>query len=112
MKLVLIITDKGKSDLIVKSCSKVNLLEPVNFIGKGTAPTEILDALSLAENDKDVVLALAQSEDIETIFAHLEEHFDFTKKGRGVACAMSLNGISSKTLDALTGQLLEGDNQS
>lgn len=111
MKLILIITDKGKSDLIVKSCSKINLLEPVNLIGKGTAPSQILDALLLVENEKDVVLGLAKNDDVAEIFSYLEEAFEFTKKGMGVACAMSLNGISSKTLEALNDQLLEGDNQ-
>ncbi|MBN3490414.1 hypothetical protein JV173_02680 [Acholeplasma equirhinis] len=109
MKLLLIITDKGRTSSMLKSCQELNLLTAVTFIGKGTAPTEILDALSLAENDKDVVFALANNEDVSPILNHLEEEFEFTKRGMGVACAMSLNSISSAALKMLNDQL-KGEN--
>lgn len=109
MKLLLIITDKGNSVTMLKSCQDLKLLNAVTFIGKGTAPTEILDALSLAENDKDVVFALANPDDIQPILNHLEEEFEFTKRGMGVACALNLSSMSSAALEMLNNQL-KGDN--
>ncbi|HLT00242.1 MAG TPA: hypothetical protein VK005_02010 [Acholeplasma sp.] len=109
MKLLLIITDKGKSSAMLKTCQDLKILDAVTFIGKGTAPTEILDALSLAENDKDVVLALANPDDVQPILNRLEEEFNFTKRGMGVACAMNLTSMSSAALEMLT-QHSKGEN--
>lgn len=98
MKLVVIISNKGKSQEFIKVCHMINLLPQVTLMGRGTAPTEVLEALSLSETDKDVIIALAPPEDVKVIFDALEEQLNFTKKGLGVAFSVNLNGISSKSL--------------
>ena len=109
MKLVFLITNKGKSENIVKACVKHNLIEAVTLLGKGTASTQILDALSLAESDKDVVVALTDDKHAPIIFNFLEEEFDFINKGFGVGFALSLNSISAKTFSMINELFKAGD---
>lgn len=98
MKVMLLITDKGKANLIAEYINRFNLMAATTFIGKGTASNEILETLSIAQQDKEVVMGFAEDKDIALMFEKLETEFEFTKKGMGVACAVSLNGITAKTL--------------
>lgn len=109
MKLLLLITSRKKSEIILKHIANMHLLGAYSFMGKGTATGEILDALNLVETDKDVVFALVEDKNIEPIFAELEDKFRFTEKGTGVAVAMSLNGISAQTLELLRKEINEGE---
>ena len=109
MKLMLVITDKGKTQMLMKAINQMNSLISVTFLGKGTASSEILDVLSLAQTDKDVLFAFANDNEIKYIFSKLEEELHFTKKKLGVACSISLNGITQKTLQHIQSNMTLGD---
>lgn len=109
MKLVWLVTDKGKANQIAGFLGQYNLVGALTFIGQGTASHEILEALSLTQKDKEVIIGFAENKDIDIMFQKLEEEFDFTKKGMGVACAISLNGITAKTLNAVQSEITMGD---
>lgn len=102
MKLVVIIVNKGEANEIVSFVEPFNIMSPVTFIGKGTASSEILEALSLVQTDKEVIFAFVEKETPAKMFKELEEKFEFTKKGMGIAFAVNLSGITQKTLDAIT----------
>lgn len=105
MKLVVMIVNKHDADLVVKSCQSLKLLEPVTFIGEGTAPTELRELLSLADSDKEVVFALLSDKDIKPLMEHLEHEKNFVKRGKGVAFAVDLNTMSARTFELLKNQL-------
>ncbi|VEU82008.1 hypothetical protein [Acholeplasma hippikon] len=106
MKLVWLVTDKGKANEIAEFLSKFNLISAITFIAQGTASHEILEALSLTQKDKEVIIGFAENKDIEVMFEKLEAEYNFTKRGMGVACAIPLNGITSKTLQHLQNEML------
>ncbi len=110
MKVVVIITSRGRGDQIMKHCAKINLAGGVSFIGKGTAPSEILDKLLIGDSNKDVILSIANDKDIEDIFDFLESKYQFTKKGRGVAFTIPLSSITEKSNKYLEKQLGENLN--
>lgn len=109
MKLLLLITDRKKSDPILKHIAPMHLLGSFRFFGKGTATSDILDALGLEESDKDVVFALVEDNNVQSIFDILEDKFQFTKKGTGVAVTIPLNGITAQTLEILKREISEGE---
>lgn len=103
MKLMIMITNRHKSDAIIKEISMNDyMLKSITFIGHGTATSEILDALNLEASDKDVVLAIVEDNHVQPIFEILEEKFQFSRKGKGVALTVALNGISAQTFKLLT----------
>lgn len=103
MKLMIMITNRHKSDAIIKEISmNDHMLKSITFIGHGTATSEILDALNLEASDKDVVLAIVEDNHVQPIFEILEEKFQFSRKGKGVALTVALNGISAQTFKLLT----------
>ena len=61
MQLLLLITNHGKADIILKELNNDfdYITSGITFIGKA-APTEILEFLSLATTEKDVSMVLVK----------------------------------------------------
>ncbi|MCK9233668.1 MAG: hypothetical protein RBS76_01700 [Acholeplasmatales bacterium] len=110
MQLLLLITNHGKADIILKELNNDfdYITSGITFIGKGTAPTEILEFLSLATTEKDVSMVLVKESDLSLILKLIEEKFNFTTKGKGVAFGIKLSSISAKNLEVLRKELLGG----
>lgn len=108
MRLLILITSKNKSEPIINHIAPLHLLGSFKFMGKGTATNEILDALGLEETNKDVVFSILEDENVQPIFDILEEKFQFTKRGTGVALTVPLNSITSQTLELLKKEINGG----
>lgn len=110
MQLLVVITNQGNADIVFKELN--NHFDYINsgitFLGKGTAPTEVLETLSLSARDKDVSMVLVKEKELTSILEFIEEKFNFTKKGKGVAFGIQLTSISAKNLEVLKRELLEG----
>lgn len=105
MKLITIITTRGRGNQIMKDCEKLHLVEGVTLLGKGTAPSEILDKLLLGDTNKDVIFSITDSKYVEEIFNFLEEKYQFTSKGRGIAFAIPLSSVTGKTKELIFNEL-------
>lgn len=111
MQLLVLITNHGKSDLILKELNKDfdYLTNGITFLGKGTAPSDILETLSLVSNEKDISLILVKESDVSLILNKLEEKFNLSKKGKGIAFGVKLNSISSQSLEIIKKEIIGGN---
>lgn len=82
----------------------------INFqtivLGKGTAPSEILEYLALGETDRHVILATVEENDLPSIYQQLVDELDFLKSGRGVAFTIPVGSISKLAYDSLISHAL------
>lgn len=69
-KLFLMITvlERGKSQKFIPILEKHDVVVQMTMLGKGTASSEILNYLGLAENEKDILFSLVKEDKIHPIY--------------------------------------------
>ncbi|MFA5693480.1 MAG: hypothetical protein WC907_07675 [Acholeplasmataceae bacterium] len=112
MQLLILITEHNQSKIILNELSKDfnYFTNGFTFLGKGTASREILETLSLAKTEKDVSLILVKDSDLPIMLKRIDDKFNLTQKGKGIAFGVKLNSISSKTLEILKKEYIGGNN--
>lgn len=72
---------------------------------KGTADTQILDMLGLAEHEQNAIFAIVRADKTEEMMEVLEDRFRRVKNGKGIAMAVPL----SSSIGTLVYGFLTGD---
>lgn len=82
---------------------------PVCFrsMGKGTAPSEILDLFGLSGTGRLITLCLVPKFRVEETFSHLSKKMPFRKKGGGIAFTVPINGLQSPMRKLLSDEAKE-----
>ena len=75
------------------------------ILGKGTATSEMLGYLGLAEPEKAVLISCIREDKIKDIMATLQEKFQKIKNGKGIAYTISMSSI----IGVLTYQFLSNN---
>lgn len=107
MKLLICIVPPGMIEDTTRIIGTGALNFQTVFLGKGTAPSEILEYLALGETDRHVILATVEETDIPKIYGQLIGELDFLKSGRGVAFTIPVGSISKLGYDSLISHALE-----
>ena len=93
LKLLVTIVNRSKAlfytDLL--EGFDVNMQMVVN--GKGTASSEMLMYLGLAETEKAVIFSIIREDRIKEIMDTLEEKFNKMKDGKGIAYTVPLKSV-------------------
>ena len=93
LKLLVTIVDRSKalfySDLIEQF--EVNMQTVI--LGKGTAASEMLSYLGLAETEKAVILSFIREDKTSEILETLSEKFQKVKNGKGIAYTIPLKSV-------------------
>jgi len=110
MQLLVLITNHGNSKVILNELSKDfnYFTNGFTFLGKGTAPSEILETFSLAKSEKEVSLILVKDNDLPIMLKKIDEKFNLAQKGKGIAFGVKLSSISSKSLEILKKEYIGG----
>lgn len=97
-KLFLMITvlERGKSQKFIPILEKHDVVVQMTMLGKGTASSEILNYLGLAENEKDILFSLVKEDKIHLIYQEVSPFLE--KKGYGISFTIPLTSIVGKTL--------------
>ena len=62
-------------------------------LGRGTADSEMLNLLGLAETEKVVIFSVIKEEKEKEILETLSEKFDRVKNGKGIAYTISMKSV-------------------
>lgn len=93
MRLMITIVPKNKADAVVKVINEGMIHHHEIVLGRGTAPTEILEMLAMGERDKEVIFSIVDDQDIHMIFEDLDKEFDFKRSHFGVAFTIDIESI-------------------
>ena len=61
--------------------------------GKGTANSEMLNLLGLAETEKSVILSVVREDKVNDVLETLKEKFEKIKNGKGIAYTIPMKSI-------------------
>lgn len=93
LKLINIIVDRNKGKKIVEFLNENGFHLHTGFLGKGTAPSDMLTMMSLGEKEKAIIIFASLPYRIEGLFKDLAEKFGIGT-GSGIAFSIPMNSIS------------------
>lgn len=101
MKLLITIVPKTKADQVARVIHQGMIQFQTTMLGKGTAPTEIMEMLCMGNQEKEVLFSVIDDQDVQMIFDDLNEAFDFEHSHFGVAFTVDVDSIGKMGYDFL-----------
>lgn len=107
IKMLITIVPKGKANQVCQVITQGVIHFQTIIKGVGTAPSEILDLLSLGESDKEVIFSIVDDQDLNITFEALEDAFEFKKSAFGVSFTVDISTIGKLGYNHLYQDLME-----
>ncbi len=85
LKLLFTVVDRRKAEFYIDLLQSFEVNMQLTLVAKGTAKTEMLELLGLADSDKSVIISVIKHERAGEALAALEEKFRTIKNGKGIA---------------------------
>lgn len=105
MKLMILIVPRNESEQVAKIISDKKIDFQTTVPAHGTAPTEILEYLSLGDVEMDLLLSVIDDDDVLDIFKILDEELGFLNSGHGVAFTVEIDALTKLGYQYLYHQL-------
>ncbi len=93
LKLLITVIDRSKTLFYVDLLEQFEVNVQMVLYGRGTANSQMLDLLGLAETDKSVIISYIREDKVKEALETLEEKFQKVKNGKGIAYTVSLDSI-------------------
>lgn len=93
LKILVTIVDRSKALFYVDLLEQFEINAQFVLYGRGTANSQMLDLLGLAESDKAVILSYIREDKIKEVLETLNEKFIKVKNGKGIAYTIPLDSI-------------------
>ncbi len=104
LELMIIISKRGMANKIV-SATKDLATFPSIILSKGTASSEIMNALGIGEPEKDMIFCFCERDKVEYIYNLLSGEFKFKEKHNGIAMTIPVSAVAGNlTLQILLGK--------
>ena len=93
LKILITVVDRSKMLFYVDLLEQFEVNVQMVLFGKGTANSQMLDLLGLAESDKAVILSYIREDKVKDAMDTLSEKFKTVKNGKGIAYTIALDSI-------------------
>ncbi len=93
LKLLVTVIDRSKTLFYVDLLEQFEVNVQMVLLGNGTADSQMLALLGLAESDKSVILSYIREDRVKEILETLDEKFVKVKNGKGIAFTVALDSI-------------------
>ena len=91
LKILVTVVNRSKALFFMDLLEQYEVNMQIRILGKGTADSEMLSYLGLAETEKVVILSVIKEE--KEIIETLNEKFDKVKNGKGIAYTISMKSV-------------------
>ena len=93
LKMLITVVDRSKALFYVDLLEQFEVNVQMVMYGKGTANSEMLNLLGIAESDKAVIMSYIREDKVKEALDTLNEKFHKVKNGKGIAYTISLDSI-------------------
>jgi hypothetical protein len=97
--------DTGKK--LIKELKNRGINMHFQFVGYGTAPTEMMDIFGLGSNDKDIILSMASKKAINSLMANFGNSFSSYTKYGGLLIVLNVLAVNRLVAEVLNHDLPE-----
>ena len=102
IELLVVIVDRGKTDLVNQILSAYNVNSGVTTFAEGTAISKKVDFFGFGVIEREVVWAFVKVEDVDDILKQLTDELHLEKHHTGIAMTLPVKSASSNLLDLLS----------
>lgn len=93
LKMLITVVDRSKTLFYVDLLEQFEINVQMVLYGKGTANSQMLALLGLAESDKSVIISYVREDRVKEALQTLDEKFHKVKNGKGIAYTIPLDSI-------------------
>lgn len=93
LKLLVTIINRSKTTFFIDTLEQFEINMQMVIYGKGTANSEMLNLLGLAETEKSVILSVVREDKVNDVLETLKEKFEKIKNGKGIAYTIPMKSI-------------------
>ena len=92
--ILLSIVEREKGKKLIKRLNSKDITLHFQFVGFGTAPTEMMDIFGLGSNDKDIILSLAAENVIKDLMADFSNNFSSYSEYGGLMIVIHMSAVN------------------
>jgi hypothetical protein len=93
LKLLITVVDRSKALFYLDLLEGFEVNVQMVLYGRGTASSQMLDLLSIAESDKAVIISYIREDKVKGALETLDDKFQRVKNGKGIAYTIALDSI-------------------
>ena len=93
LKMLVTVVDRSKAVFYVDLLEQFEVNVQMVLYGRGTANSQMLNLLGLAETEKSVIISYIREDMVKEAMDTLDEKFNKVKNGKGIAYTISLDSI-------------------
>ena len=93
LKLLVTVVDRSKTLFYVDLLEQFEVNVQMVLYGRGTANSEMMNLLGLAESEKSVIISYIREDKVKEAMDTLDEKFHKVKNGNGIAYTVALDSI-------------------
>ena len=93
LKVLITIVNKSKSTYYLDLLEEYEINMQMVVSGRGTADSEMLNLLGLAESDKAVIISVVKEDKVKDVLETLKEKFNKVKNGKGIAYTIPMESV-------------------
>lgn len=94
LDVIFTIVPKGKGEQVIDLLRNNDVMVNMTCLGRGTAPSSILEMLGIGATDKDVVLSFVKNEISTSLLRRIAKKLDFSKPGNGISFTVPLQSVA------------------
>ncbi|MBQ1335181.1 MAG: P-II family nitrogen regulator [Clostridia bacterium] len=98
IKLLIAVVSRGQGPKVSKEARRLGAHGGMVMLGRGTAPTEMLEILGIGGSEKDIFICAVYAGEAHEILTALSDKMGFSKPGGGVAFTVPVQSIAGMTL--------------
>ena len=106
LQLLFTVVDRRKAEFYMDILHGFEVNMQIALAAKGTAKTDMLELLGLADSDKSVIVSVIKEERAKEALSTLEEKFHTIKNGKGIAYTVPM----TETIGVAIYQFLSNNN--
>lgn len=93
LKLLITVVNRSKTEFFIDFLSTFEINFQTAVLAQGTAHSETLKMLGLADNDKSVIFSVVREDKCTEIIQGLEDKFHSVRNGKGIAFTVPLTSV-------------------
>lgn len=93
LKLLITVVNRNKTEFFIDLLSGMEVNFQTSIPAQGTAGSETLRLLGLADSDKSVLFSIVREDKADEALKQLDEKFHKIRGGKGIAFTIPLSGV-------------------
>ena len=100
--MILSFVEREKGKKLIQRLNENNVRMHMQFVGYGTAPTEMMDIFGLGSNDKDIIISLAPEDTVKDMMSDFGTSFESHTRFGGLMIILATSAASRVLAELLT----------